>query len=136
MKNSRLQFESPEEVETVFYEAFIHCDADMMAELWAEGDVVCIHPGSGIIVGYEAVVRSWRQIFSNALPPQINYTMARRFVSEHIAVSIVTEEISTDGGDTALVLATNVYQKFEHGWQMVEHHGSLAQSRPQTRTLQ
>ena len=136
MKKSTLKLQTPEEAETVFYEAFMRCDAEVMAALWAEGDVVCIHPGSGAIVGHEAVVRSWNHIFSNAHPPQITYTVSKRTVSDELAVSLVVEEVSTDGGDTALVLATNVYQKFDSGWLMVEHHGSLVQSRSQKQTLQ
>ena len=136
MKKSTLKLQTPEEAETVFYEAFMRCDAEVMAALWAEGDVVCIHPGSGAIAGHEAVVRSWSHIFANARPPQINYTVSKRIVSNELAVSLVVEEVSTDGGDNALVLATNVYQKFDDGWRMVEHHGSLVQSRPQKQTLQ
>ena len=136
MDNSKLKFKTPEEAETVFYEAFMHCDAEVMAAIWADGDVLCIHPGSGAIVGHEAVVRSWSHIFANAHPPQISYTISKRIVSGELAVSLVVEEVSTDGGDSVLVLATNVYQKFDDGWLMVEHHGSLVQSRPQKQTLQ
>ena len=136
MNNSKLNLKTPEEAETVYYEAFMHCDVKVMAALWADGDVVCIHPGSGAIVGHEAVVRSWSHIFSNSIPPRITYTVSKRIVSDELMVSLVVEEITTDGGDTALVLATNVYQKFDNSWLMVEHHGSLVQSRSQNQTLQ
>ena len=136
MNPSKLKLKTPDEAETVYYEAFLHCDIKVMAALWADGDVLCIHPGSGAIVGHEAVVRSWSHILSNARPPQITYTVVKRIVSEDLAVSLVTEEVSTEGGDSALVLATNVYQKFDGGWLMIEHHGSLVQSRSQNRTLQ
>lgn len=136
MSNSKLKLKTPDEAETVYYEAFMHCDAEVMAALWASGDVVCIHPGSGAIVGHEAVTRSWSHIFTNARPPQITYTVVKRTLSDDLVVSLVTEEIETDGGDTALVLATNVYQKFESGWLMIEHHGSMVQSHTQNQTLQ
>ena len=136
MNNSKLKLKTPNEAEIVYYEAFMHCDTKVMAALWADGDVVCIHPGSGAIVGHEAVVRSWSHIFTNARPPQITFTVSKRIVSDELAVSLVLEEVSTDDGETALVLATNVYQKIDIGWLMVEHHGSLIQSRPQKHTLQ
>jgi ketosteroid isomerase-like protein len=136
MKDSKLELTNPDEVEAVYYEAFMHCDARVMAALWADGDVVCIHPGSGAIVGHAAVVRSWEHIFSNARLPQINFTVAKRTISGDLVVHLVTEEISTEGGESVVVLATNVYQKFSSGWLMVEHHGSLVQSRSQGETLQ
>ena len=136
MSKPKLKLKTLDEAETVFYEAFMRCDAKVLAALWADDDVVCIHPGSGVIVGHEAVVRSWSHIFNNARPPQIAYTVSKRIVSDELAVSLVVEEISTDSDDTALVLATNVYKKFDCGWLMVEHHGSLVQSRSQKQTLQ
>lgn len=136
MENSKINLRTPDEAEIVFYETFMHCDTETMAALWADGDVVCIHPGSAAIVGYDAVMGSWSQIFTNARPPQITYSAIKRTVSKDLAVNLVMEEISTDGAETALVLATNIYQKFECGWLMVEHHGSLVPARPQKHTLQ
>lgn len=136
MKLTKLKLKTPDEAETVYYEAFMHCDAKVMAALWADGDVVCLHPGSGAIVGHEAVVRSWNHIFANSSPPQIAFTVIKTTVSDSLAVNLVTEELATDNGDSVLVLATNVYQKFDHGWLMIEHHASLVQSHTQNQTLQ
>lgn len=136
MSQTKLNLKTPDEAEIVYYEAFMHCDAKVMAALWADGDVVCIHPGSGAIVGYEAVVRSWNHIFANSLPPQITFTVIKSTVSDSLAVNLVTEELASDDGESVLVLATNVYQKFDQGWLMIEHHASLVQSRAQNQTLQ
>ena len=81
MPNSILHIQTPDEVETVFYESFTHSDKDVMAALWAEGDVVCIHPGSGVILGYDAVIRSWNHILENAHRSKIRYTVSKRTVS-------------------------------------------------------
>jgi len=137
MIDSKLELKTPEEAETVYYQAFMHCDVKVMAALWADGDVVCIHPGSGVIEGYDAVLRSWNHILTNAQSPQINYAVLRQSVSDDLVVHLVAEEIVTEGEASALVLATNVYQKFNSGWLMVEHHASLVQqSRPQNQTIQ
>lgn len=136
MSNSKLGLKTPDEAEAAFYEAFRQCDAKAMAALWANGEVVCIHPGSGGIVGHEAVVRSWSHIFGNARPPNITCTVSKRIVTDKLAVSLVLENVSGNDGATALVLATNVYQRFDAGWLMVEHHGSLVQSRSRSQTLQ
>lgn len=133
---SKLELKTLDEVEAVYYEAFKHCDKDVMAALWADEDVVCVHPGSGAIVGREAVIRSWSHIFTNAQMPEIIFTVAKRTVSGNLAVHIVAEEIATGILASKLVLATNVYQKFDGGWLMIEHHASLVQTKQQGQTLQ
>lgn len=136
MKNSKPQFKTPDEAEAVYYEAFMHCDKDVMAVLWAQGDVVCIHPGSAAIIGHDAVVRSWTHIFANARPPEIKFTVMRKTVTDALAVHLVAEEISSAGGAATLVLATNVYQLIDNSWLMVEHHASLVPLSKKGQTLQ
>ena len=136
MKKSKLQFKTPDEVDVVFYEAFTRCDTDVMAALWADEDVVCVHPGAGVIVEYDAIIRSWANIFSNADSAEIKTTLMRRVLSDELAVYVVAEEVLSSGQVAAVVLATNVYRKFDGGWLMVEHHASLVQNQPNGQTLQ
>jgi ketosteroid isomerase-like protein len=136
MKKSILQLKTPDEVEAVFYEAFTRCDPDVMAGVWANEDALCVHPGSGAIVGYDAVVRSWASIFGSSQGAELEYTLVRRTVSKDLAVHVVAEEILSSGKVAAVVLATNIYRKFDNGWLIVEHHASLVQSRSDDRTLQ
>lgn len=136
MSKPILHIKSAAEAESVFYEAFNHCDADVMAALWAEEDVICIHPGSGLISGHEAVVKSWRHVLDRSQTPQIRYTTTQMSSNDGLAVHVVVEEIIDNGMAVAVVLATNVYRRLEHGWLMVEHHGSLVQQQRQGVTLQ
>ncbi|TNF34889.1 MAG: hypothetical protein EP315_06665 [Gammaproteobacteria bacterium] len=136
MKNSKLEFKTPDEVEAVFYEAFMHCDQAVMAALWAAGDVTCIHPGSGVIAGYEAVNRSWSHIFSNAQRPAIKFSVLSKSQADGLAVHLVSEEIASANSAPILVLATNVYQQYDSGWLMVGHHASLVQVKKHHPTLQ
>lgn len=136
MPKSQLQIQTPEEAETVFYKAFSYGDKEVMAALWAEGDVVCMHPGSGIILGHDAVVRSWNHILENSLRSEIRYRVSNKTVSDELAIHVVTEELLDDSTLLAVVIATNVYQKFEQGWLMVEHHGSVMQQEHASHTLQ
>ena len=136
MNNPVLYMQSPDEVETVFYEAFMRTDYDVMKAVWAEGNVVCVHPGSGVILGHEAVTRSWKHILENSQPSEIRYTLTNKNVTNDMAVHIVTEEIMDAGEVVALVIATNVYQKFAQGWLMIEHHGSVIQQQRRGETLQ
>lgn len=136
MKKTKLQFNTPDEVDAVFYEAFTRCDADVMAGLWADEDVTCVHPGAGVIVDYDAIIRSWATIFSNAGSAEMKTTVIRRVLSDELAIYVVAEEMLSSGRVTAVVLATNVYRKFDSGWLMIEHHASLVQYRAKGQTLQ
>ena len=136
MKKSKLQFNTPDEVEAVFYEAFMRCDPDVMAGLWADEGVVCVHPGSRAIIDYDSVIRSWANIFSNANRTEMKYTVISRLISKDLAVYVVVEEMLSSDTVTAVVLATNVCRKFDSGWLMIEHHASLVQNRSNGQTLQ
>ncbi|MCW8852446.1 MAG: nuclear transport factor 2 family protein [Gammaproteobacteria bacterium] len=136
MKKSKLQFKTPDEVDAVFYEAFMRCDPEVMAGLWADEDVVCVHPGAGIIVEYGAIIRSWENIFSNVDSAEMKTTVIRRVLSDELAVYIVAEEMLSSGQVAAVVLATNVYRRFDSGWLMIEHHASLVQNQANGQTLQ
>lgn len=136
MKKSKPRFKHPDEADAVFYEAFMRCDPDVMAGLWAEDGVVCVHPGAGALVEHDAIIRSWSNIFSNASSTDIRATLINRVVSDELAVYVVTEEMLDSGMVAAVVLATNVYRKFDSGWLMIEHHASLMQNRSKEHTLQ
>ncbi|MET0049782.1 MAG: nuclear transport factor 2 family protein [Candidatus Thiodiazotropha sp.] len=136
MKGNKLELKTPEEAEIVYYESFMHCDAQLMGALWADGDVICVHPGSGAIIGHERVSRSWSTIFQNAQRPQIRYQVIKSTLSEDLAIHLVSEEIATGEDAYALILATNVYQKFESGWLMIEHHASMVHTGRNQQTLQ
>ncbi|MGB5276902.1 MAG: nuclear transport factor 2 family protein [Gammaproteobacteria bacterium] len=136
MKKPILQLKTPDEVEAVFYEAFMRCDPDVMAGVWAHQDVLCVHPGSGAIMGYKAIVRSWASIFGDSQRTELKHTVITRTVSNDLAVHVIAEEILSSDTVAAVVLATNVYRKFDSGWLMIEHHASLVRNRRDGRTLQ
>jgi len=124
MKKSKPQFKTPDEVNAVFYETFTRCDPDVMSGLWADEGVVCVHPGAGAIVQYDAIVRSWANIFSNARSTDIKATVINRVISNELAVYVVAEEMLSSGTVAAVVLATNVYRKFDSGWWLVDDRAS------------
>ena len=53
-----------------------------------------------------------------------------------MAVHLVEEHIATGTESEVVVLATNVYQLFEDGWLMIEHHGSVIRSQLEGKTVQ
>ena len=117
------RFSDAQQVEMAFYTAFRTCDLQLMQQVWAHDDVLCIHPGSACIVGHAAILRSWQHILSDAQLPQIDFTVQQRFTTDTLAVHVVEEHID----NSARVLATNIYRYEHKGWLMVEHHASLWQ---------
>ena len=131
-----LYIQSPDEAEVVYYEAFMNADIDVMSALWARDDVVCVHPGSGVIAGYDAVLRSWRHILENSGPAEIRYSVIHKTHTEDLAVHLVSEEIIDQGTVMAVVVATNIFQKFPQSWKMIEHHASVVQQDHDGETMQ
>jgi ketosteroid isomerase-like protein len=139
MNQSNTNFNSPDAVENAFYKAFANCDTEAMGKIWANDNVVCIHPGSSALIGYDAVLRSWRTILDNSEPPNLHFEVVNQYTSNDLTIHIVEEQIrseTTNPETVAIVLATNIFRRDENGWHMIEHHASLSR-RPHTQhTLQ
>lgn len=111
--------------ERAFYRAFADCDLQAMAAVWGQGEVVCIHPGAVPVIGREAVLRSWSGILEGAAALNLRVVLRSRSESGDLAVHLVEEHIAAGAGAPAsLVLATNVYRRGEHGWELQLHHAS------------
>jgi len=137
MKQKVVAFPQPEQTEAVFYEAFMHGDVNVIAAIWSADNAVCVHPGSSIIQGHEAVIRSWQHILDHALSPDIDYKVLNKTQTESLAVHVVEEKIKTAQTQPAVVISTNVYHKNSEGWQMLQHHSSLVQRQEEkNQTLQ
>jgi len=129
-------FTSADDVEDAFYASFNSCDLSAMKEIWSESNAVCIHPGSSLIIGYAAIIRSWEFIFSDASLPDIQVNMIRQNVNDSLAIHVVEEKIATGNNNPVVIVATNVYQKINAGWLMIEHHGTADQMSHDRPTLQ
>lgn len=113
-----------------FYAAFEALDLDRMEALWDSGDeVVCIHPGSEVIVGAGPVHRSWAAIFTATDYLQFIVTDVR--ASPDTGVVSCVENILTDQGDESgrgfgagRAVATNVFAWRDGRWRMTVHHAS------------
>lgn len=136
MSRNALHIQSPDEAEIVFYEAFMRGDVEVMSALWADGDVICVHPGPGVISGHDSVVHSWRHILENSRGAEIRYAAMKKLQTGDVAVHVVAEEIMDKHIVAAVVISTNVYQKFAQGWLMIEHHSSLVRQEHKGETLQ
>ena len=111
-----------------FYAAFERLDYDAMAALWARSaQVSCVHPGWDLVLGYEAVMQSWRGIFDG--------TSEIHFRSEDMQVTagngmgwVVSREIlstTVQGLPVENSLSTvNTYVLESAGWRIAHHHAA------------
>ncbi len=133
--NNISHFANPEAAEAAFYAAFRRCDLQAMGRVWAETEIICIHPGSSVLVGREKVMRSWSHILTNAEPPTLNIEVVSRIKQNGLAVHVVEEHLTPEAGvpeSTVIVLATNIYCLSTDGWRLQEHHASAASSKKPT----
>ena len=118
---------SADDIEQQFYEALQHGDIDKLMAVWSDDDdIACIHPGGPRVVGPGAIRASFELIFGNgridAQPERV-----RRLQMQGAAVHHVLERVqamTSDGPQSAWVIATNVYVKTVQGWRLVLHHAS------------
>ncbi|WP_416401385.1 YybH family protein [Alicycliphilus denitrificans] len=118
---------TPDELETIFYDALRAGDLERVMACWAdEDDIVCIHPGGPRLIGPAAIrsafaamlrhgglgVRTQRVGCVQALASAVHSVL------EHVSVML------PDGPREAVVCATNVYHKTPRGWCLVTHHAS------------
>ena len=64
-----------EEANARFYRAFESLDLREMEAVWAKGGhVKCVHPGWGLLAGWESVRVSWETIFKNTAEIRFSVT--------------------------------------------------------------
>jgi len=130
---------SPEQQEVAkaneaFYSAFESLDVKEMEKVWAhENYIQCIHPGWGLLRGWELVVGSWRRIFDNTEEIRFMLTEVQIEVQDSLAWVTLYENITSRVGEevaTGVVLTTNVFEKHAGGWLIIHHHGSTVVNPP------
>ncbi len=111
-----------------FYHAFETLDMKEMERMWVKGGYIqCIHPGWGLLKGWDSVMASWRRIFENT--QEIRFLLGEVQIKIHDSISWVTlyENITSRFNDELIsgtVFTTNILEKRPEGWLMVHHHGS------------
>lgn len=117
-----------EEANDRFYRAFESRDLTGMDRLWAHSEHVrCIHPGWGLLAGWEAVRQSWEAIFKDNREMRFSLGEIQTRVEGNLAWVTCTENILSQlRGEIAVasVLATNVFERRGGEWLMVHHHAS------------
>lgn len=112
-----------------FYEAHEERDLVAMTALWEHRDrVVCVHPGWPLLRGWEAVIESWRRIFSGPGRNQFIVTNDVVVVAGEVAWVTLDENLM-DRAATGTIAATNVFVRNDDGWLLTVHHGSPVMAR-------
>ena len=105
-----------------FYRAFRDRDIPTMEALWAQSaPVACMHPGMGVLVGREAVMRSWRGILGHPGSPSIECSSVNVHV---LGTTAVVTCLAGTPGEAPRLVATNVFTQEDGRWRMVHHHSA------------
>lgn len=129
---SRAQFDTPQQAEAAFYQAFEAGNLEAMMEVWADDEgIQCIHPMGARLTGRRAVEEGWRRVFAGSGAMRFRISDATYIPEQDLSVHIVHENIVVDGREgegESVVIATNIYRRTEAGWRIVLHHASVAPS--------
>lgn len=120
-------YDTPQQAEAAFYDAFQRADFKAMSDVWANDDeVTCIHPMGPRLQGRDVVLASWGDLFSGGAELRFTLTDALYTSDANVSVHSVSENISYGAGfeQRSVVLATNVYRLTNDGWRICAHHGS------------
>lgn len=105
------------EVNQAFYDAFAAGDYAEVEKLWARVDKVSvIHPGSAVIHGRKAVMKSWQEILEKSGGSQIRCANSKAYILGETAY-VVCNEVFPAGR----LMATNIFIMEEGDWKMVHH---------------
>ncbi|HTW19866.1 MAG TPA: nuclear transport factor 2 family protein [Mycobacteriales bacterium] len=124
------------EANAEFYTAIESGDIDRIEALWDDhDDLVCVHPGWPPLSGRSRVLRSWAVIMANTAYIQFFLTDVDVAVTGDVAVvacqhSLLAGSTEAEGefGETATVVATNVFRRRPQGWRLWAHHASPVMS--------
>lgn len=127
LKATQALMTSADDTEASFYDAMRHGDVDKVMACWAEDEeIACVSPGGPRTVGTVAVRAAFAATLATG-PVHITIEHVRRMETAVCAVHHVTEKVqamTSEGLQTAFVIATNVYLRTPQGWRMVAHHAS------------
>jgi ketosteroid isomerase-like protein len=123
------QFEEVLRVNERFYQALESGNLDLMKEVWVKDPrAKCVHPGWPMLLGWEAIRQSWKNIFDLGGPIKIQISNVAVEISGDLAWVTCIEHVSyIIGGQIQINLAqaTNIFERQGSIWLMIHHHASL-----------
>jgi ketosteroid isomerase-like protein len=116
------------EVNKNYYKAFENFDLDTMSQIWSNtDDVVCIHPGWDILIGWEKVREGWKKIFMEETLLKFTIRNPNAIILDDIGIVSCVEEIFISSRDTisqTFIATTNLFKATEQGIKLFYHHSS------------
>jgi len=111
-----------------FYRALETRDLEAMEAIWLHADHVrCVHPGWGLLSGWDSVRQSWEAIFKDSRELRFTLSDLQVQIEGGLAWVTGTENILSQlqGNISVTAMqATNVYERRGTRWRMVLHHAS------------
>ncbi len=111
-----------------FYDAFTRLDLATMAELWARRTpVTCVHPGWDLVLGYEAVMQSWRAIFEATTEIRFRVEEPQVTCFGEAGWVVCRELLHTSVGGTAIenaMTAINTFVLEDGAFRITHHHAA------------
>jgi uncharacterized protein (TIGR02246 family) len=116
-----------------FYEALGDLNLEKMSARWWQEDwVSCLHPGWDLLIGWEEIQESFRNIFRSTTQMRVAITRPIVRVRGDVAwVSCIESVTSTydSGFETAMIEATNIVVRRNGEWRMAHHHSTVLPDR-------
>jgi ketosteroid isomerase-like protein len=124
--------EAVADANAAFYAAIESGDVDRIEKIWDDADdIACVHLGWPPVRGRSRVLRSWAVIMANTAYLQFFPTGVDVAIAGDVAVvacehSLLARITDNEGGlgETARVVATNVFRRRDDGWRLWAHHAS------------
>ena len=124
-------FSTPQDAENAFYDAIRRADLEAFMNVWAEDEeILCILPSGPRLAGYMNIREAWRRIFESGRRFAITISQPVTLQGMLVTVHNVHESIALTGnqeGQTAPILATNIFIRSAVGWRILVHHASPTQ---------
>ncbi len=121
------RYDSPDDAEEAFYQAFGQADLEAMMAVWApEAGISCIHPMGKVLRGEAEVREGWLQLFTGGQRLHFRTERLSQHRSGELSVHTVHEHIQLHGDSAARppIIATNIYKHTDEGWRLIVHHAS------------
>lgn len=122
------EFKEVLSVNEMFYKALGSRNLGLMEEVWIKDPrAKCVHPGWPILLGWEAIKQSWKNIFDSGGPTKIQISNVNVEMSGDLAWVTCIEHIShiiRDQVQINMTQATNIFERHGSDWLMIHHHAS------------
>lgn len=108
-----------------FYAAFTTMDMAAMEAVWSKADeIAVIHPGWGRLIGRDAVMEAWQNMFdAGGVPAYLQIVDAAAVINAGAAFVICTEDLGA-----ATLVATNIFALEDGEWRLVHHQSGPTQA--------